>query len=86
LFQAGLVAGCIQIAIVFVMTPVVIVFAQYRDNDLGASGRDPAVSLLPLIYVVLAAGVALTKHRYVGSTTLNRHFSSYRPRPCCGRR
>ena len=38
------------------MTPLVILFAQYRDDDSGMSGRDPTlsvVSLLPLIYVVL---------------------------------
>jgi hypothetical protein len=60
------------------MTPLVILFAQYRDHDSGASG-DPAVSLiasLPLIDVVLAAGVALTKHRYVTLTTTRiRHAS-----------
>ena len=61
------------------MTPLVILFAQYRDDDPGASGPDPAVSLisfLPLIYVVFAAGVALTKHRYVTLTTTRiRHAS-----------
>jgi hypothetical protein len=54
-------------------------FAQYRDDDSSASGRDPAfsvISLLPLIYVVFAAGVALTKHRYVTLTTTQiRHAS-----------
>ena len=73
-----MVAGCIQAGLVSVMTPLVILFAQYRDHDSGASG-DPAVSLiasLPLIYVVLAAGVALTKHRYVTLTTTRiRHAS-----------
>jgi hypothetical protein len=62
-----------------VVTPLVILFAQYRDNDSSASGRDPAVSLislLPLIYVAFAAGVALTKHRYVTLTTARiRHAS-----------
>jgi hypothetical protein len=61
------------------MTPLVIFFAQYRDDDSNAPGRDPAlsvVSLLPLIYVVFAAGVALTKHRYVKLTTTRiRHAS-----------
>ena len=38
LFQAGLVAGCVQAGLVSVMTPLVIVFAQYRDHDPGASG------------------------------------------------
>jgi hypothetical protein len=54
------------------MTPLVIFFAHYRDDDSNAPGRDSAlsvVSLLPLIYVVFAAGVALTKHRYVTLTS-----------------
>jgi len=58
---------------------LVILFAQYRDGDSSASGRDSAssvISLLPLIYVVFAAGVALTKHRYVTLTTTRiRHDS-----------
>ena len=61
------------------MTPLVILFAQYQDDDANASGRDPAfsvVSLLPFIYVVFAAGVALTKHRYLTLTTTRiRHAS-----------
>jgi len=61
------------------MTPLVIFFAQYRDEDSNAPGRDPAlsvVSLLPLIYVAFAAGVALTKHRYVTLTSARiRHAS-----------
>ena len=61
------------------MTPLVIFFAQYRDDDSNAPGRDPAlsvVSLLPLIYVVFAAGAALTKHRYVTLTSTRiRHAS-----------
>jgi hypothetical protein len=61
------------------MTPLVILFAQYQDADSSTSSRDPTlsvVSLLPLIYVVLAAGVALTKHRYVTLTSTRiRHAS-----------
>jgi len=59
LFQAGLIAGGIQVAIVIVVTPLAILFAQYRDNDASASARDPAssvITLLPLIYVMFAAG------------------------------
>jgi hypothetical protein len=71
-----LIAGCIQAAVVLVITPLAI--AQYRD-DSSASGRDPAqsmISLMPLIYVVIAAGVALTKHRYLTMTTTRiRHAS-----------
>ena len=67
-----LVAGCVQAAIVLVMTPVVVLFIQVPDNASGASNPDRAfsvVSLLQLIYVVIAAGVALTTHRYVTSTS-----------------
>jgi hypothetical protein len=74
-----LIAGCIQAAVVVVITPLAIFFAQYRDDDSSPSGRDPAqsmISLIPLIYVVIAAGVALTKHRYLTMTTMRiRHAS-----------
>ncbi|WP_426440310.1 hypothetical protein [Bradyrhizobium genosp. P] len=56
-----------------------ILFAQYRDDNAIASGRDPAlsvISLLPLIYVVLAAGIALTKHRYVTLTSARIRYAS----------
>lgn len=60
-------------------TPSVSLFAQYRDDSTIASGREPAlsvISLLPLIYVVLATGIALTKHRYVTLTSARiRHVS-----------
>lgn len=79
LFLAGLVAGCVQTGIVLAVTPLVIFFTQYRRDDFGTSSRDPTlavISLLPLIYVVLAAGVALTKHRYVTLTSTRiRHAS-----------
>jgi hypothetical protein len=61
------------------MTPLIILFTQYRDDDSSPSSRGPTlsvVSLLPLIYVALAAGVALTKHRYVILTSMRiRHAS-----------
>jgi hypothetical protein len=71
---------------------LVILFAQYRDDDPSASGRGPAssvVSLLPLVYVVFAAGVALTKHRYVTLTTTrirqaSRRLSSSEPGRAAG--
>jgi len=49
------------------MTPPVVLFAQSRDDDSSTFGRATAlsaVSLLPLIYVVFATGVALAKPRY----------------------
>jgi hypothetical protein len=74
-----LIAGCVQAAIIVVVTSLVLLFAQTRDNDPSASGHGPAlsvVSLLPLIYVVFAAGVALTKHRCVTlASTRIRHAS-----------
>jgi hypothetical protein len=63
-----------------VITSLAIFFAQHLDHDSGVSGRDPAVSfigLLPLIYVVFAAGVALTKHRYVTLTTTRIRYASH---------
>jgi hypothetical protein len=61
------------------MTPLVVLFAHYRDDDSSTSSRDQTlsvVSLLPLIHVVLAAGVALTRHRYVTLTSARiRHES-----------
>lgn len=79
LFQAGLIAGCVQAAIVVLITPLALLLAHYGDNDLSASDRNsgsPVISLLPLIYVVFAAGVALTKHRYLALTTTRiRHAS-----------
>lgn len=69
------------------MTPLVILFAPSWDDDSRTSGRDPTssvASLLPLIYVVLAAGVALTKHRGIALTSTricdaSRLMSSSKP-------
>jgi hypothetical protein len=64
---------------VLAITPLMVLFAQYRDDLSSATGRDPAysaVALLPPIYVVIAAGTALTKHRYVTLTSTRiRHAS-----------
>jgi hypothetical protein len=64
---------------VLVITPLIIFFAQYRDDDSSTPSHDPAlsvVSLLPLIYVMLAMGIALTKHRYLTLTSTRiRHAS-----------
>jgi hypothetical protein len=73
-----------------VVTPLIIFFAQYRDNH--AESGDPAssvITLLPLIYVAFAVGVALTKHRYVTSTTTrichaSRLMSSSEPERAAG--
>ena len=72
MFQAGLVAGCVQIAVVLVVTPLVIAYALGSDDDRAF----PVVASLRSIYLLLAAGVALTKHRYVASTSARiRHAS-----------
>ena len=79
LFQAGLIAASPQLVIVVAITPLVILFEQYRDNNFGAHNPDPSfsvVSLLQLTYLACAAGVAMTKHRYVILTrTRIRHAS-----------
>jgi hypothetical protein len=54
-------------------------FRAVRDDHSSASGRDPAssvITLLPFIYVPFAAGVALTKHRYVTLTTTRIRYAS----------
>jgi hypothetical protein len=92
LFQAGLIAGCAQAAIVLVITLLAIVFLQKQDSGSSASDPDPAfsiASLLPLIYVVFAAGVALTKHRYITLTStrireISRLTSSSEPDRAAG--
>jgi hypothetical protein len=46
------------------ITPLAILFAQYREDHSGASDRDPAssvIALLPFIYVLFAAGVGFDK-------------------------
>jgi hypothetical protein len=64
---------------VLTITPLMVLFAQYRDDLPDATGRDPAssmITLLPLIYIVIATGIALTKHRYFKLTTTRiRHAS-----------
>lgn len=78
LVQAGLIAGCIQAVIVLVITPFVILLAQSYDDGSSASGDQVSsvISLLPVSYVIFAAGVALTKHRYVTLTTTRIHYAS----------
>ncbi|MCA1458007.1 hypothetical protein I6F35_33270 [Bradyrhizobium sp. BRP22] len=61
------------------MTPLVISYAPGSDNASGSSDSDqllPVVASLRLIYLLLAVGVALTKHRYVALTSARiRHAS-----------
>ncbi|MGY3615450.1 hypothetical protein [Bradyrhizobium sp. USDA 10063] len=72
MFQAGLVAGCVQVAVILVVTPLVISYASGTGDDRAF----PVVASLRSIYLLLAAGVALTKHRYVGLTSARiRHAS-----------
>jgi hypothetical protein len=72
-----LIAGGVQAAIVLAITPLMVLCAHYWDDLSG--GRDPAssvIALLPLVYVVIATGIALTKHRYVTLTSTRiRHAS-----------
>jgi hypothetical protein len=64
---------------VVAITLLVILFAEYRDNNFSTPNPDPpfsVVSLLQLTYLACAAGVALTKHRYVTLTSTRiRHAS-----------
>ena len=60
------------------ITPFVILFAQSYDDGSSTSGDQVSsvISLLPVSYVIFAAGVALTKHRYVTLTTTRIHYAS----------
>jgi len=84
LFQAGLIAGYAQVAVVLVVTPLVIAYAPDAENGPGSSDPGqaiPVVASLRLIYLALAAGIALTKHRYVAATSARIRDASRRLSP-----
>lgn len=72
LFQAGVIAACIQCIAIVVLTPPVILYVQYRIEGPTLPNTDltvfPVISLLPSIYLLIATGLALTRHRFVDLT------------------
>jgi hypothetical protein len=79
LLQASFIAAGLQVVLVVAITSVVILLAEYRENEFSLHAPDlpfSAVSFLQLTYLAFAAGVALTKNRYVALTTARIRLGS----------
>ena len=87
LFQAGLVAACVQCLAVGSVTFVVLLAARHDlivPAPLEANAESELDSLLPLlrcIYLVIALGVALTSDRFVDFTAAHIRLASRLMRP-----
>jgi hypothetical protein len=69
LFQAGLVAACIQLTAVALATFAVSLLVQQ-----GLFASVPVISFLKWTYLLMAVAVALTSHRYIDCTATHiRH-------------
>ena len=84
LFQAGLVAACIQSTAAGTVTFAVFLAVQHKvivatSSNMGVDAGSEMNSLLPLlqgIYVLIALGVSLTDNRFVDFTAARiRHAS-----------
>ena len=68
LIQAGVIAAFLQCLAILLLTPIVITFAQSRLDE-QASHADPTslnvTSLLQMIYLLIALGLAFTHNRFV---------------------
>lgn len=80
LFRAGLVAACIQCMATGIVT--LAAFSAVRCGEIIPIETDPVAdldALLPFLrwcYVVIALGVALTSHRFVGFTAARIRLAS----------
>jgi hypothetical protein len=72
LFQAGVIAACIQSIAIILATLLILSYAHRQIENLQVPADDPTVQslvpLLQLIYLVTAVGVAATRHRFVDLT------------------
>jgi len=72
LFQAGVIAACIQSLAIILATLLILSYAHHRIENMQVPADDPAVQplipLLQLVYLVTAVGVAATRHRFVDLT------------------
>jgi len=73
LFQAGVIAACIQSLAIILATLLILSYAHHRIENMQVPADDPAVQplipLLQLVYLVTAVGVAATRHRFVDLTS-----------------
>jgi hypothetical protein len=84
LFQAGLVAACIQCVAVSLVTLGILLAAQHElinlappdANANAASGLNSILPLLRWIYLLIALGVALTSDRFVDFTAAHIRLAS----------
>jgi len=74
LFQAGVIAASIQCVAIVVLSPLVILYLQHQIEDLKVPNPDTmtlnTTSLLRLVYLAIAIGLASTKHRFVDLTAM----------------
>ena len=72
LFQAGVIAALMQCIAILLATLLIFSYAHHRIENLQMPADDPTVlsliSLLQLIYLLTAVGVAATRHRFVDLT------------------
>jgi hypothetical protein len=84
LFQAGVVAACLQCLVILLLTPIVITFAQ-SGLDEPASHVAPTslnvTSLLQMTYLLIALGLAFTNNRFVDSTAAYIRVASRQMHP-----
>jgi hypothetical protein len=85
LFQAGAIAALIQCLAILLTTLLILSYAHHRIEDLQIPAGDPTVaSLIPLLqlcYLLTAAGVAATRHRFIDSTAACIRSASRRINP-----
>ena len=84
LIQAGVIAAFLQCLAILLLTPIVITFAQSRLDE-QASHADPTslnvTSLLQMIYLLIALGLAFTHNRFVDSTAAYIRVASRQMHP-----
>lgn len=80
LFQAGVIAACLQCVAIGLLTPLVILYAQHRIDHQGLldPAALPVIPILRSIDLLLAAGLALTRHRIVDLTAAHIRAASRR--------
>jgi len=82
LFQAGVTAAYMQCLAILLVTPLVITYAQSRLEHPQSPDADttamPTASILRLIYLLIAIGLALTRNRSVELTAARIRTASLR--------